>query len=193
MAEKLFLLFLSIMLIASTSFAETFQVDPKHTQIHFSVKHLVIFTAHGNFTDFSGSVQTDPENNSLIAAEATIQTASIDTRKSKRDNYLRGEDFFEVKQYPEIYFKSKKVTGSGNDIMMIGDITIKGVTKEITLQGSFLGTTLDPRGKLRAKFAATGTIMHKDFNLRGDTPNKTSQLTIGDKVNIRLEVESVVQ
>lgn len=193
MAEKLFLLFLSIGLLASTSFAGTFQVDPEHTQIHFSVKHLVIFTAHGNFTAFSGSVQTDPENNSLIAAEATIQTASIDTRKSKRDNYLRGEDFFDVKQYPEIYFKSKKVTGSGSEITMIGDITIKGVTQEITLQGSFLGTTLDPQGKLRAKFTATGMIKHKDFRLRRDKPNKTDQLTIGDTVKIRLEVESVVQ
>ena len=106
MARKLSLLLLAIVLTTATSFADTFQIDPEHTQINFSIKHLVFFTVQGNFTDFSGSIQADPKNKILIAAKATIQATSVDTGKEKRDNYLRGEDFIDVKQYPEIHFSS---------------------------------------------------------------------------------------
>ena len=193
MIRRLPLLVFFVLLITSTSFAETFQIDPNHTQIHFSVKHLVIFTARGNFDNFVGSVQADSKRKILISAEATIQATSVDTFNEKRDNYLRSQDFFDVKQYPEIHFKSRKVTGSGNDITMVGDITIKGITRDIVLKGSFRGTTLDPQGKLRAKFTATGMINHKDFKLRGDKPTKTGKLTISEEVKIGLEIESVVQ
>ncbi len=193
MARKLSLLLLAIVLTTATSFAETFQIDPEHTQINFSIKHLVFFTVQGNFKEFSGSIQADPKNKILIAANATIQATSVDTGKEKRDNYLRGQDFFEVNQYPEIHFKSKNVTGSENDITMVGDITIKGITQEIVLKGSFFEITLDPQEKLRAKFAATGIISHQDFKLRGDNPTKTGKLAIGDDVTISLEVESVMQ
>ena len=193
MARKLSLLLLAIVLTTATSFAETFQIDPEHTQINFSIKHLVFFTVQGNFKEFSGSIQADPENKILIAAKATIQATSVDTGQEKRDNYLRGEDFFDAKQYPEIHFKSKNVTGSGNDITMVGDITIKGITQEIVLRGSFFEITLDPQKKLRAKFAATGIINHQDFKLRGDNPTKTGKLVIGDDVKIKLNVESVMQ
>ncbi|MCD6187436.1 MAG: YceI family protein [Desulfuromusa sp.] len=193
MIKKIPLLLLVILLSASISFAETFQVDPSHTQIHFAVKHMVVFTAQGNFGDFSGSVQVDTKRKFLISAEATIQATSVDTGNSKRDNYLRGEDFFDVKQYPKIYFKSKKVNGSGDNITMVGDITIKGITKEIILTGNLSETTLDPQGKLRARFTATGMINHQDFKLMGDKPTMTDKLTIGEEVKIRLEIESVVQ
>ncbi|RLB73168.1 MAG: polyisoprenoid-binding protein [Deltaproteobacteria bacterium] len=193
MARKLSLLLLAIVLTTATSFAETFQIDPEHTQINFSIKHLVFFTVQGNFKEFSGSIQADPENKVLIAVNATIQATSIDTGKEKRDNYLRGEDFFDIKQYPEIHFKSKNITGSGNDITMVGDITIKGITQEIILKGSFFETTLGPQKKLRAKFAATGIIKHQDFKLRGDNPTKAGKLAIGDDVKIELNVESVMQ
>jgi len=193
MARKLSLLLLAIVLTTATSFAETFQIDPEHTQINFSIKHLVFFTVQGNFKEFSGSIQADPENKILIAANAAIQATSVDTGQEKRDNYLRGEDFFDAKQYPGIHFKSKNVTGSENDITMVGDITIKGITQEIVLKGSFFEITLDPQKKLRAKFAATGIINHQDFKLRGDNPTKTGKLVIGDDVKIKLNVESVMQ
>lgn len=193
MLKKVSLLLLFTIFIASITFAETFQIDPDHSKIIFSVKHLVFFTAQGNFTDFIGSVQADSKRKILSSAEAIIQVDSVDTGNSKRDKYLRSQDFFDVKQYPEISFKSKKVTGSGRDITMIGDITIKGITKEITLKGGFLETALDPQGKQKGTFSATGTIIHQDFKLRGDEPAKTDKLTIGDKVKIRLEIVSAVQ
>ena len=190
MANKISLLLLSLMLIVSTSFAETFQIDPAHTKIHFSVKHLVILTAHGYFTDFAGSIQANPKNAVLIAATATIRTDSVDSQIEKRDNYLRGQDFFDVKNYPEISFKSKKVTGSGNHITMIGDLTIKGITREIILKGSFLGMTHGSQGELRARFTATGVITRDDFNLK---QKKSTELMLGNEIQIGLEVESVTQ
>ena len=193
MIKKLSLLLLASLLITSTSFAETFQVDSSHTQIHFTVQHLVVFKVRGNFNDFVGSLEVDPKTKNLISAEATIQTASIDTRIDKRDKHLRSSDFFDAAKYPKIHFKSKKVTGSGNNITMVGDITIKGVTKEIILKGSFLGTVQGPQGKLRAGFEATGMLNRKDFGLSWNKVTETGGLIVGDEIQIGLEIESVVQ
>ncbi|MDX2493928.1 MAG: YceI family protein [Desulfuromusa sp.] len=193
MIKKLSLLLLATLLIASTSFAETFQVDTPHTQIHFSVQHLVVFKVRGNFNDFVGVVDTDPKSKTIVSAEATIQTASVDTRNEKRNKHLRSVDFFNAAEYPEIHFKSKKVTGSGDNITLVGDMTIKGVTKEIVLKGSFLGTTTGPRGKLRAGFEATGTINRKDFGLNWNKVTETGGIIVGDEIQIGLEIESVVQ
>jgi len=193
MIKKLSLFLLASLLIASTSFAETFQVDTNHTQIHFSVQHLVVFKVRGNFNDFIGSIQADSKTKTLISAEATIQADSIDTRIDKRDKHLRSADFFDAAKYPSIHFKSKKVTGSGNNITMVGDLTIKGITKEIVLKGSFLGTTHGPQGKLRAGFEASGMINRKDFGLSWNKVTETGGLVVGDEIQIGLEIESVVQ
>jgi len=193
MLKRLFLLFLVTLFFVLPSFAETFQVDTNHTQIHFTVQHLVVFKVRGNFNDFVGSLEADSKTKTLISAEATIQTASIDTRIDKRDKHLRSSDFFDAANYPVIHFKSKKVTGSGNNITLVGDITIKGVTKEIILKGSFLGTTTGPKGKLRAGFEATGAINRKDFGLNWNKVTETGGIIVGDEIKIGLEIESVVQ
>ena len=191
--KRLSLLLLSALFIASISSAETFQVDLSHTQIHFSVQHLVVFKVRGNFDDFVGLIEADSKTNTLISAEATIQTASINTRIEKRDKHLRSPDFFDVAKYPQINFKSKKITGSGKDITMVGDITIKGITKEIVLKGSFLGTTTGPGGKLRAGFEASGMINRKDFGLNWNKVTETGGLVVGDEVQIGLEIESIIK
>lgn len=193
MIKKLSLLMLAILLIASTSFAETFQVDTNHTQIHFTVKHLVIFKVRGNLNDFVGLLEADPKTKTITSAEATIQAASIDTRIDKRDKHLRSPDFFDVAKYPTIHFKSKKISGSGDNITMVGNITIKGITKEIILKGGFLGTTYGPQGKLRAGFEATGMINRKDFGLNWNKVTETGGLVVGDEIQIGLEVESIVK
>jgi len=193
MIKKLILLLLVILFISSTSFAEKFQVDTAHTQIHFSVQHLVVFKVRGNFNDFTGLIEADPKTKTLISAEATIQTASIDTRIEKRDKHLRSADFFDAANYPQIHFKSKSITGSGDNIIMVGDITMKGVTKEVILQGSFLGTTAGPDGKLRAGFEATGTLNRKDFGLNWNKVTETGGLVVGDEIQIGLEIESVIK
>ncbi len=193
MIKKLSILIFAILLITSTSFAKTFQVDTYHTQIHFTVKHLVVFKVRGNFNDFTGSLEADPKTKTLTAAEATIQAASIDTRIDKRDTHLRSVDFFDAAKYPTINFKSKKITGHGDNITMVGDITIKGITKQIVLKGSFLGTAYGPQGKLRAGFEATGRLNRKDFGLNWNKVTETGGLVVGDEIQIGLEIESVMK
>lgn len=193
MIKKLSLLFLATLFFASTAFSETFLVDTNHTQIHFSVQHLVVFKVRGNFNDFVGSLEADPKTRTLVSVQATIQAASIDTRIKKRDKHLRSPDFFDAAKYPEIKFKSKKVTGSGDNIIVTGDLTIRGITKEVVLNGSFLGTTTGPQGKLRAGFEATGMINRKDFGLNWNKVTETGGLIVGDEIQIGLEVESVIK
>lgn len=187
MGNKITLLLLTLVLTVSISSAATLQIDPGQTEIQFSVKHLVFLMAQGHFTDFTGSIQANPENKTLSTAEATIQADSVDTQSEKRDNYLRSQSFLDVQNYPTIHFKSKQVTGSGDTITLTGEITIKGITRDIILQGSFVEATHGPQGELHIRFAATGTITRADFNLN---QNKSTEFMLGDKIQIRLNVEA---
>ncbi len=193
MLKKLSLLFVALLLVTPSSFAATYQIDPAHTQIHFTIAHLMVFKVRGNFNDFSGTIEADPAAKTLSSAQAVIQVSSIDTRNQKRDDHLRSPDFFEVAKYPEMTFVSKAVSGSGSDIIVTGDLTIKGVTKEVILTGAFLGATADPWGNNRAGFEATGTINRKDFGLTWNKALETGGVVVGDEVEIGLEVEAIMQ
>jgi len=191
MFKQLFTLLLALFIAAPAAFATTYQLDPNHTEINFTVPHLMVFKVRGNFNDFSGTIQVDSTNKTLTATAATIKTASVDTRNQKRDEDLRSDHFFEVAKYPEITFVSKKISGSGSDITMVGDLTIKGVTREVTLKGRFLGTNIDPWGNHRAGFEATGNINRQDFGLTWNKTLETGGVLIGDDVEIGLIVEAV--
>ncbi|HEY5673853.1 MAG TPA: YceI family protein [Malonomonas sp.] len=193
MLKKLTLLALALLLAAPAAFAASYQIDAAHTQIHFTVPHLVVFKVRGNFNDFVGTVEADAASNSLSAAEATIQVASIDTRNQKRDDHLRSADFFDAANHPEMRFVSKKVEGSGANITVTGDLTIKGITKEVVLQGAFLGAATDPWGNQRAGFEATGKINRRDFGLLWNKALETGGMVVGDEIEIGLEVESVMK
>ncbi len=193
MSKKLLSLLTALLIFVPPVFATTYVPDTAHTQIHFTIPHLMVFKVRGNFNDFSGAIEIDKEKQTLTAATATIKTASIDTRNQKRDDHLRSADFFEVAKYPEITFTSKKVTGSGSDITVIGDLTIKGVTKEVVLKGGYLGATTDPQGNSRAGFEAVGEIDRKDFGLNWNKALEAGGVLVGDTVTIGLEVEAVEQ
>lgn len=193
MLKKILTLLIAILLAAPTAFAATYKIDPSHTQIHFTIPHLMVFKVRGNFNDFIGTVEADADTKTLTATEATIQTSSIDTRNQKRDDHLRSADFFDVGKHPQITFKSNKVTGSGNNITVTGNLTIKGVTKEVVLKGAFLGAASDPWGNARAGFEATGKINRSDFGLTWNKALETGGVVVGDEVEIGLEVEAVMQ
>ena len=193
MLKKLILLALALLLVTPAAFAANYQIDPTHTQIHFTVPHLVVFKVRGNFNDFAGTVEADAASNTLSGATATIQVTSIDTRNQKRDDHLRSADFFEAAKYPEISFVSKKVDGSGSNITVTGDLTIKGITKEVVLQGGFLGATTDPWGNQRAGFEATGKLNRRDFGLLWNKTLDTGGMVVGDEIEIGLEVEAVLK
>jgi polyisoprenoid-binding protein YceI len=191
--KKILIFVLVALLFSPAVFAATYQVDASHTQIHFTIPHLMVFKVRGNFNDFTGTVEVDPASKTLTSAAAVIQTKSIDTRNLKRDNHLRSADFFDAGKYPEIRFVSKKVSGSGSNITVTGDLTIKGVTKEITLMGGFLGAATDPWGNNRAGFEATGKINRTDFGLTWNKALETGGVVVGEELEIGLEVESVMK
>ena len=193
MLKKLTTILLALLFAIPNVFAATYVVDAAHTQVHFTIPHLMVFKVRGNFNDFSGTVEVDVDQQTLKAAQATIKTASIDTRNQKRDDHLRSADFFNSSEYPEITFASKQVSGSGSDIKVVGDLTIKGVTREVTLTGAFLGATTDPWGNQRAGFEATGQIDRRDFGLTWNKALETGGVVVGDMVDIGLEVEAVAQ
>lgn len=193
MLKKILLLLVALLIAVSSSFAATYQIDPAHTQIHFTIPHLMVFKVRGNFNEFAGTVEADPASNALSSTQATVQMASIDTRNKKRDDHLRSADFFDVANYPEMTFVSKKVAGSGSDITVVGDLTIKGNTREVTLKGGFLGAATDPWGNQRAGFEATGKINRKDFGLTWNKALETGGVVVGEEVEIGLEVEAIMQ
>ncbi len=193
MLKKLQLLLLALFFVAPPAFSATYQVDTAHSQIHFSIQHMVVFKVRGTFTDFTATVDVDPANRTLTAATATINAASIDTRNDKRDEHLRSPDFFNVTQFPELSFVSKSVSGSGDNITVVGDLTIHGVTREVVLRGAFIGSTVDPMGNNRAGFEATGEINRKDFGLTWNKALETGGVLVGETVVIGLEIAAVEQ
>lgn len=167
-------------------------IDPVHSQITFSVKHMVISTVRGNFKVFGGKLEIDEANPANSWVEAQADTASIDTREPNRDGHLRSADFFDAEKYPEITFKSKKIDPvSNNEYRVLGDLTLHGVTKEVLFNAEYSGQVKDPYGKQRAGLIAKTAINRKDFGLTWNAVLETGGAVVSDKVNVELELEAV--
>ncbi len=180
-------------MIAGYALADlTWNIDKAHSSIGFSVRHLVISKTKGNFHDYDAVVSFDGKNIETASARVTIQMASIDTDNKDRDDHLRSADFFNVEKYPTMTFTSKKViAGEGNEFVMVGDLTIKDVTREVTLNGEFYGITDDPWGNTRAGLSASTTINRQDFNVSWDNKLQDGSLVVGNDVDIMLEIELI--
>jgi len=176
---------------AQIATAETYKIDPVHSQIGFTVDHLVVFKVSGSFNDYIGEIEADAENKTLTSAKATIKVASIDTREEKRNDHLKSADFFDSANHPEMTFVSKKIDGQGDDITVHGDLTIRGITKEVALKGNFRGVNTDPWGNDRAGFSASTVINRQDFGLKWNQALETGGLVVGNDVTINLEVQAV--
>lgn len=167
-------------------------IDTAHSVVEFSVKHLVVATAKGRFTKVSGQAEFDEANPANSWIEATIDASSINTGDEKRDGHLVSPDFFEVEKYPTITFKSKKVEKDGGDYKITGDLTMHGVTKEVTLQTEYSGQTKNPfSGNIHAGFSAHTSINRKDFDLNWNVALEAGGVMVSEKVNINLEVELI--
>ena len=176
--------------------AKTWTIDPAHTQIEFAVKHMMFTTVRGQFSDFEGTVELDRENPASSSVSVTIQTASVDTKVSDRDEHLRSGDFFDVENHPTITFESKRVSGpidEGGDFEIVGDLTIRGVTREVTLKSTFDGTGTDPWGGTRAGFGAETAIDRRDFDLSWNQALETGGVLVGHDVKISLQVQAVLE
>lgn len=171
--------------------ASTWNIDPAHTMTGFSVKHLVISTVRGEFEKTAGVLRLDDKDVTKSSVEATIDATTVNTRISDRDNHLESPDFFDVARYPTITFKSTKVVKAGDHLQVTGDLTMKGVTRPVTLKVT--GPTpaiTDPWGKQRRGIQATGKISRKDFGLLWNKVVEAGPV-VGDEVAIEIDAEVV--
>ncbi|HEX2577876.1 MAG TPA: YceI family protein [Aquihabitans sp.] len=172
--------------------AGTWTIDPSHSEVAFSVRHVMVSKVKGNFERFEGTITIaeDPLESSVTAE---VDLDSINTRDPQRDGHLRSADFFEVENHPKLVFRSTSVTPSGSDFKVLGDLTVKGVTKGVELDLEFNGVHPDPWGGTRAGFSAETEISRKEFNVDFDIPMDGGGVVVGDKIKVLLEVEAVLQ
>ncbi|NKB82735.1 MAG: polyisoprenoid-binding protein [Nitrospirales bacterium] len=184
---------LSLLTFSNVASAEMsrWNLDHDHTTLGFQVKHMVVSKTNGKFTDYSGFIVMDPEAEEVKAIEAVIQTKSVFTDHTKRDEHLRSLDFFDVKTFPTMTYKMKSYNKTGDVYTALGDLTLRGVTKEITLVGTFNGVAKDPWGNTRAGFTAEGTLNRKDFGMEFSMFLDNGGLMVGDKVKLLLEIEVI--
>ena len=175
----------------------TWQLDPTHSSVEFSVKHMMMTTVRGRFKAVSATLTADEEHPEGCCVNVDIDAASIDTGSPDRDAHLRGADFFDAASYPTITFRSKRVEGEfgeeGERFSVVGDLTIRDTTMEITLDCTFEGRGKDPWGKERAGFAARGEIDRRDWGLRWNQAIETGGVLVANRVRIEAEVQFVKQ
>ena len=167
-------------------------VDPAHSTVGFTARHLMITKVRGRFTSFTGTV-TIAENPLESSAEAVIELSSVDTRNNDRDNHLRSGDFFSVENSPKMTFRSTGIRQDDGDLIAIGELTIKDVTKSVEIALEYLGTGTDPWGGSRVGFEGSTTISRKEWGIDFNIPLEGDKVMIGDKVNVVLAVEAVLQ
>ncbi len=169
-----------------------YTVDPAHTTAEFIVRHLMITKVRGRFTAVEGQVELAPGSELPRSVRASIDAASIDTREEQRDAHLRSADFFDVEKFPQLTFESTRIDGTPDDFTIDGKLTIHGVTRDVTLDGSFEGRVTDPWGGERVGYTAQGKINRKDFGLNWNAALEAGGVVVGDEVRIELNVEAVL-
>jgi polyisoprenoid-binding protein YceI len=170
---------------------ETWQLDSAHSNIGFSVRHMVISKVHGRFQKWSGTLAVDKDDLARSSVEAHVEVASLDTNEAQRDGHLKSADFFDAEKHPEIVFKSRSVQRVGAEgLELVGDLTIKGTTREIVLTGE-VGFGKDPWGNERLGASAQTTIDRKDFGLTWNQVLETGGVLVGEKVEIKIEIEAI--
>jgi polyisoprenoid-binding protein YceI len=179
--------------VGTAAAVRSYQIDKAHSEVTLQVRHLLT-KVRGHFGDFSGVVTIDEMSPANSTVDVTIQAASIDTHTPDRDNHLRSADFFDVENYPALTFKSVSVAPRGSGWFdVVGDLTIHGVTRQITLPVNYLGNGKDPWGNEKAAFEADITINRKDFNLNWNATLETGGFLVGDDVKISLSIQALAQ
>jgi len=169
----------------------TWTLDPAHSQIEFAVKHMMVTTVRGQFRKFSVDVDFDQENPERSSVAAHIEASSIDTGMEARDAHLRSGDFFDAETFPELTFRSTKIEASGDGDEITGDLTIRGVTRPVTLDAEIGGVVPNLQGGLRAAFAATTKISRKAWGLTWNVALESGGLLVGDDIKISIDVATV--
>ena len=172
----------------------SWQIDPAHSHIQFSARHLMITTVRGRFERFTGTIEADEQDPTRSRVEVQIEAASVDTRNPQRDADLRGPNFLDAENHPYLYFKSKRIEQvDASHGRIVGDLTIRGTTREVTLDVDYGGQAKTPWGTLSAGFSATTKINRKDWGLTWNMALETGGVMVGDEITIDIELELVKQ
>ena len=170
----------------------TWNIDPAHSGIHFSIRHMVVSKVRGRFTAYAGSVALDEADVTRSVVEATVDASSIDTGTPQRDQHLRSADFFDVEKFPQLRFRSTRIEKVDDGRYRVtGELTIRDVTREVSLDVEYGGRAKDPWGNERVAFGAKTSVDRKDFGLAWNQVLEAGGVLVGDRVDIELEVQAV--
>jgi polyisoprenoid-binding protein YceI len=170
------------------------KVDPAHSSVNFGVRHMLVATTRGKFTDYDVEAKVDESDPAKSSAEVVIKAASVDTGEAKRDAHLRSPDFFDVERYPDITFRSKRLVPKGEEeVELIGDLTVRDVTREVKLDGEWSKPQKDPFGVERSGISVEGKVNRKDFGLNWSAPVEMGGIVVGDNIKLSVDVELVKQ
>lgn len=169
---------------------QTWTIDPSHSVVEFSVKHMVFATAKGRFSEFTGAINLDSANPDNSSVTVEIAAASIDTRDAKRDEHLRSADFFDVENFPTLTFVSTKVENHGDHLHVTGDLTIHGVTQPVVLNAELNGQGTNPWGQQVISYSATTKFNRKDFNLGWNAALESGGVLVSEEVKVSIEIEA---
>lgn len=170
--------------------ATKWTIDPAHSEIHFKVKHMMVSTVTGAFNEFEGEAETENDDFQGASISFAANIASISTNNAQRDEHLKSDDFFNAEQFPQMTFKSSAFTKeSDGDYKLVGDLTIRDNTHEVSLDVEYNGTVVDPYGQTKAGFEITGVINRKDFGLQWGAVTEAGSVVVSDKVKLALNIQ----
>lgn len=171
---------------------ETLASDSDHSSLHFSVLHMVVARVRGRFARWACTIQMDGQAPARSSVTARVEAASIDTGVADRDAHLRSADFLDAERFPAIVFKSKRVeTTDRRRFHVVGDLTLRDVTRELALEVQYAGSVKDPRGDLRSGFSASASLDRRDFGLTWNEVLEAGGVLVGDRIDIQIEVEAI--
>lgn len=177
---------------AATTLAGRYAIDASHSRIGFSARHAMVTKVRGSFNEFEGAGNFDPEDPENISIELTISASSIDTRSADRDAHLRSNDFLAMDEYPQITFTSTNVAKTGpSDYAVTGNLTLRGVTKPVTIDFEYTGSAVDPYGNRRIGFEGSATINRKDWGVTWNAPLEAGGVLVSEKVQLEFEVSAI--
>jgi len=181
----------------TTGTTTTWKIDPAHTLVEFTAKHMMITNVRGRFANVEGSIRVDEANPNDSSVTVELEAASIDTRVEQRDQHLRSADFLDAEQFPKVTFRSTGVEGAsfqpGESFRVTGDLTIRGTTRKVVLDATFDGRGRDPWGGERVSFSADAKIDRRDFGLTWNTALETGGVLVGNELKIHIEAQAVLE
>jgi polyisoprenoid-binding protein YceI len=178
--------------ILTQNAAQTWEIDPVHSSVQFTVRHMVISKVHGRFARFSGAIALDGDDRSRARVQVDIDTASIDTNEQQRDAHLKSGDFLDVEKYPTMTFVSERIENVDDErFRIVGKLTLHGVTRDVTLDAEDGGRARDPWGGERVGYTARTSLNRKDFGLAWNQVLETGGLLVGERIDIVLEIQAV--